>query len=116
MIDGQYTKTVYTFIKDGRLSDAMGCLEPVLEVCRRKLHFVWLEESISDHKRDCRFSQPIGPLYHFLATATITRGIMNLPVRHSKLWSVTTGSSQNTACTMHRLYSRWGSLWRLEGS
>lgn len=31
--DGQYTKTVYSLIKDGRLSDAIGFLEPVLEVC-----------------------------------------------------------------------------------
>eukprot|EP00892_Ulva_mutabilis_P003389 jgi/Ulvmu1/1421/UM011_0150.1 len=32
MMDGQYTSTVYSLIKDGRFSEAMGCLETVLEI------------------------------------------------------------------------------------
>lgn len=33
MVEGQYTSTVYSLIKESRLSEAIDCLEPILEVC-----------------------------------------------------------------------------------
>lgn len=33
MTEGQYTSTVYSLIKEARCSEAIDCLEPILEVC-----------------------------------------------------------------------------------
>lgn len=32
MVEGQYTSTVYSLIKESRFSEAIDCLEPILEV------------------------------------------------------------------------------------
>jgi tetratricopeptide (TPR) repeat protein len=49
MVEGQYTSTVYSLIKDARFSEAIACLEPILEVCSRAMYaLVTSSSSICD--------------------------------------------------------------------